>query len=299
MVSPKVATIGFFDGVHRGHRYLIEQVCEVARVRGYEPTVVTFPIHPRKVMQSDFTPCLLTACEEKQHLLSKTGITHCIMLPFTRELAGLSAFQFMRLLQTTYNVRVLVIGHDHRFGHKRTESFDDYERYGHELGIEVLRARAYPYNDTTFVSSSLIRKMLLSGNVEEAAGLLGYTYFIEGVVVGGYRIGRRIGFPTANIALVEQDKLVPDNGVYAVRICLDGCEYGGMLSIGTRPTLENDGERSIEVHIFDFQGDIYDRQLRISFLKRTRGEQKFSSLEELKAQLHRDEVQIRTYLSSY
>lgn len=299
MVSPKVATIGFFDGVHRGHRYLIEQVCEVARMRGYESAVVTFPIHPRKVMQSDFTPCLLTACEEKQYLLSRTGISHCIMLPFTKELAGLSAFQFMRLLHTTYNVRVLVIGHDHRFGHKRSEGFSDYERYGCELGIEVLRARAYPYNNTTSVSSSLIRRLLLLGNVEEASELLGYAYFIEGIVVGGYRVGRRIGFPTANISLVDQDKLVPSSGVYAVRVGLDGCEYGGMLSIGRRPTLESAGERSIEVHIFDFQGDIYDRKLRISFLTRTRGEQRFDSLEELKAQLHRDEVQIRTYLSSH
>lgn len=299
ILQPAVATIGFFDGVHRGHRFLIEQVHRAAAERGLASSVITFPVHPRRVMQSGFRPELLTTCEEKVALLADTGIDCCIMLPFTPELARLSARQFMSVLKEKYRIQALVVGHDHRFGHNRSEGFDDYVRYGKELGMEVLLARAYFINNEKeiTVSSSVIRRLLREGDVSRAAEYLGYEYFIEGTVVGGYRVGRKIGFPTANLRVNDSDKLIPSDGVYAVRVCLDEEEYGGMLSIGYRPTLNNGLDRSIEVHIFHFEGDIYGQLMRISFVRRTRSELKFDTTDQLIARLHEDEAEIKAILS--
>lgn len=265
-------------------------------MRSLEAAVVTFPIHPRKVMQQDFAPQLLTTCDEKVHLLQASGIDRCLLLPFNSGVAGLSACEFMSLLKEKYGVQVLVIGHDHRFGHNRAEGFDDYVQHGRELGMEVLLARAYHYGNTT-VSSSLVRRNLQEGRVEQAAELLGRDYSLQGTVIGGYRVGRTIGYPTANLKVGDPDKLVPADGVYAVRVYLDDTPLNGMLSIGLRPTLDNGSERSIEVHIFDFRGDIYNRSLRISFVRRTRDELRFSDLTSLTEQLHRDEAEIRAILS--
>ena len=300
--TPAVATIGFFDGVHRGHRYLIEQVCEAAAERGLASAVVTFPIHPRRVMQSDFHPQLLTTCDEKVRLLERAGIDACIMMDFTPQLAALSARQFMALLKEQYRIEALVIGYDHRFGHNRAEGFAEYAAYGRELGMEVLPARAYYLNRSegqgagSDVSSSGIRRLLQAGDVKAAAQALGYRYFMQGRVVGGYRVGHRIGFPTANLCVNNPDKLIPADGVYAVWADVDGHRYGGMLCIGTRPTLANGSDRSIEVHLFDFQADIYERPLTLSFVQRTRDEQKFASVDLLVAQLHSDECEIRALL---
>lgn len=300
----RVATIGFFDGVHKGHRYLIEQVCEVAAVRGLASSVVTFPIHPRKVMKPDYRPDLLTTRDEKVALLAETGIDCCIMLDFTQEVARLSARQFMAILKERYRIAALVIGYDHRFGHNRSEGFDDYVRYGKELGIEVLPARAYSYmsggvepGTEGTVSSSAIRRFLSAGNVSEAAEYLGYDFFLNGTVVSGYQVGRKIGFPTANLHLNDPDKLVPADGVYAVRVSIGGTEYGGMLSIGYRPTFDNGANRSIEVHIFDFDADIYQQPMRISFVRFMRPELKFDTVEALVARIRRDEKEIRAVLS--
>lgn len=298
---PSAAAIGFFDGVHRGHRYLVEQVRAVAAGRGLAASVVTFSVHPRKVMQPDCRLQLLTTCDEKVSLLADAGIDQCFMLDFTPELARLSARQFMANLKERYRIEALVIGYDHRFGHNRSEDFADYVRYGKELGIEVLRARAFSYYDAKYeehtVSSSAVRRLLLEGNVSEAAECLGYHYFLNGTVVGGYQVGRKIGFPTANLRPSDPDKLVPADGVYAVRVLLEGKEYGGMLSIGTRPTLNNGTDRSIEVHIFDFGADIYRLPMRLSFVQRTRAELKFSSVDALVSQLHRDEAEVKSILS--
>lgn len=300
---PGAATIGFFDGVHRGHRYLIEQVREVARARGLASSVVTFPVHPRKVMQASFQPGLLLTRAEKLDLLYKAGIDRCIMLDFTPALSQLSARQFMALLKDRYCIEALVIGYDHRFGHNRAEGFDDYVRYGQELGMEVVLAHAYSCKvedangDGQNISSSFIRSLLHQGDVSAAASCLGYDYFLQGTVVGGYHVGRTIGFPTANLKVDCLDKLIPADGVYAVRVVVDGCEYGGMLCIGLRPTLDNGTNRSIEVHIFDFHTDIYNHPMRISFVRRTRSEQKFHSVDELIARLHRDEAEVKNILA--
>ena len=293
---PSVATIGFFDGVHRGHRFLIEQVCKAAAARGLASSVITFPVHPRKVMQPGFHPELLTTCDEKVALLAGTGVDYCVMLDFTLDLARLSAKQFMAALKQDYQVQALVIGYDHRFGHNRSEGFDDYVRYGRELGMEVILAQAYS-TDAMTVSSSAVRRLLLEGNVSEAANCLGYYFFLNGTVVNGYHVGRKIGFPTANLCVNDSEKLIPADGVYAVYVFLGEKKHTGMLSIGYRPTLNNGIDRSIEVHIFNFDADIYNQPMRLSFVRRTRPELKFDSIEELIEQLHKDEAEITAILS--
>ena len=296
---PSVATIGFFDGVHRGHRFLIDQVRREAAARGLESAAVTFPVHPHQVLQSDYRPKLLTTPQEKLALLAETGIDTCILLDFTPHLASLSAREFMEVLQHRYRIRALVIGYDHRFGHNRSEDFGDYARYGRELGIDIRPAEAFRLPDAPGgepVSSSLIRRLLRTGDVAQAATCLGYPYFLNGTVVSGRRIGHQLGYPTANLRPDHPDKLIPANGVYAVRVETEGRTYGGMLNIGRRPTLDNGDDRSIEVHIFDFDRDIYHEPLRLSFIRRIREERKFDSVDQLTEQLHRDATAIRTLL---
>ena len=307
---PLVATIGFFDGVHRGHRYLISQVQQVALQRGMTPAVVTFPRHPRQVMQADYAPRLLTTFDEKMQLLSDTGVSCGILLDFTPALARLTARQFMQMLAADYGVQVLVIGYDHRFGHNRSEGFDDYVGYGRELGIEVIQAHQLPPDESGLVvSSSQVRLLLSQGEVAEAARLLGYPYFLQGEVEFGYQVGRTIGFPTANVLPNDPFKLIPADGVYAVRVAVadenppeDGhsfskvTSYDGMLCIGHRPTLQNGPSRSIEVHLFDFEGDLYHRTLRVEFVQFTRKEERFDSLEALRQRISLDEQEIRTLL---
>ena len=308
-IRPNVATIGFFDGVHRGHRYLIEQVRAVAAGRGLASSVVTFPVHPRKVMQADYHPKFLTTCDEKVSLLAKTGMDYCMMLDFTPEIARLSAREFMSILKERYQIQALVVGYDHRFGHNRSDGFEDYARYGRELGMEVLLARAYSYSKEAHgkeasvtevtVSSSAIRGLLQEGNVSDAAEYLGYDFFLDGTVVGGYQVGRKIGFPTANLRVSDSDKLIPADGVYAVHVHLEGVRYGGMLSIGYRPTLANGADRSIEVHIFNFNADIYNSPIRVSFVRYMRPGLKFSTVEQLVARIRRDEEEIEEVLSGF
>lgn len=305
--EPCVATIGFFDGVHAGHRFLIRQVEEIAAAKGLRSALVTFPVHPRKVMNSDYRPELLTTAQEKIELLAHTGVDYCLMLDFTSQIAGLTAEQFMtRILKERYGVECLVIGYDHRFGHNRQEGFEDYCRYGERIGMEIVRARACTYNiaaegeqpHEVHVSSSLIRGFLRHGEVAQAARCLDYEYFLSGVVVGGYQVGRKIGFPTANLQVDDPDKLIPADGVYAVRVSVDGQTYSGMLNIGKRPTFDNGGvRRTIEVHILHFHSDIYNRALRISFVKYIRPELKFSDIDALIAQLHQDRSEVEALFS--
>lgn len=290
-ISPSVATIGFFDGVHQGHRFLISQVKEVASACGLCSSVITFPTHPRKVLQPEFCPQLLSTPEEKLRLLGETGIDHCILLPFTLELSRLSAREFMQLLRQEYNIRTLVIGYDHRFGHNRAESFEDYQCYGEELGISILRAEAYTEGDDK-VSSSVIRKLLAQGDVTTASTYLGYPYGLEGEVTSGYSIGRKMGFPTANLALTHPDKLIPLEGVYAASVYVDGHKYLGMLNIGRRPTLNNGSHLSIEVHILHFSGNIYHREIRLELLHFIRPEMKFASVDDLVLQIQKDKETI-------
>lgn len=292
-LEPCVATIGFFDGVHRGHQFLIQHLVNTARKDGLASTVITFDQHPRKVLQCDYQPEMLSTLESKLLLLSKTEIDNAVVLPFSKEMAKMSARDFMRqVLHDHLHVKKLFIGYDHRFGHNRAETFEDYVRYGKEMGIEVIKNQAYSMNGIN-ISSSVIRSFLKEGEVDMANQCLGYPYTIIGKVVNGYHEGRKLGFPTANLDLSHFGQMIPAPGVYAVKARLEGtvvCKQG-MMNIGTRPTF--DGKQlTLETHIFNFEGDIYDQLLLVSFVKRIRGERKFESPEELAAQLKEDEQMI-------
>ncbi|WP_249117248.1 bifunctional riboflavin kinase/FAD synthetase [Prevotella jejuni] len=288
-----VATIGFFDGVHRGHRFLIDRVIEEAQRSGMSSAVITFDRHPREVLQTDYQPDLLSTLDEKLLLLSKTHVDNTVVLHFDASLAALTAHDFMRdVLQGQLKVRKLIIGYDNRFGHNRSEGFDDYVRYGKELGIEVIRADAFLPDDVC-VSSSVIRTCLREGRVEEANRLLGYDYTIESRIVSGYQNGRKMGFPTANLDVTRCQQLLPASGVYAVLVRLkDSVGWKrGMMNIGHRPTF-NGTTTSMEVNLFNFSGDLYGQELLVSFISKIRDERKFDSIDALAEQLQHDKVQI-------
>ena len=288
-----VATIGFFDGVHRGHRFLIDRAIEEAQRSGMSSAVITFDRHPREVLQTDYQPDLLSTLDEKLLLLSKTHVDNTVVLHFDASLAALTAHDFMRdVLQGELKVRKLIIGYDNRFGHNRSEGFDDYMRYGKELGIEVIRADAFLPDDVR-VSSSVIRTCLREGRVEDANRLLGYDYTIESRIVSGYQNGRKMGFPTANLDVTRCQQLLPASGVYAVLVRLkDSVGWKrGMMNIGHRPTF-NGTTTSMEVNLFNFSGDLYGQELLVSFISKIRDEHKFDSIEALAEQLQHDKVQI-------
>ncbi len=295
-----VATIGFFDGVHRGHRFLISQVCEQAKAEGREAMVITFDRHPRQVLQDDYQPALLTTTDEKLQLLEETGIDTVAVLHFDRVMASLSARDFMeQVLLGRLNVRTLVTGYDNRFGRGRTENFNDYVRYGQELGIRVVQSEAFMLGGE-HVSSSLVRSALLRGDVAHAARCLGRPYVLTGRVVSGHQEGRKLGFPTANVDVSASACLVPANGVYAVKVGImaDGTHaassatFEGMMNIGMRPTFSGH-RQTLEVYLFNFNGDIYGRELSVAFIRHIREEQRFDSADMLAAQLRRDEAEIK------
>ena len=285
-----IATIGFFDGVHIGHCHLINMLKKVARERCMESCVITFDRHPRQVVQPEWCPEMLTTLDEKKQLLEATGIDRCEVLHFDREMANQSARDFMlHTLKERLGVSILATGYDNRFGHNRSEGFDDYVRYGKEIGIEVIRGDELT-DGSNNVSSSSIRRMLKEGRIEDATRCLGREYTTTGTVVGGEHIGRTIGFPTANIRPNDSTKLIPANGVYAVDVWSDTGEIlrrRAMLNIGTRPTFDGKAT-TIEVHIPHFEGNLYGSTLTIAFIRKIRDERKFDSPEALVEQLNKD-----------
>ncbi len=285
-----IATIGFFDGVHIGHCHLINMLKKVARERGVEACVITFDRHPRQVVQPEWCPEMLTTLEEKTQLLEATGIDRCEVLHFDREMANQAAHDFMlHTLKEKLGVSILVTGYDNRFGHNRSEGFEDYVRYGKEIGIEVIKGEELT-DGSNNVSSSSIRRMLKEGRIEDATRCLGREYQLTGTVVGGEHIGRTIGFPTANIRPDDSSKLIPANGVYAVDVWSQAGDINrerAMLNIGTRPTF-NGTATTIEVHIPHFAGNLYGSTLSIAFLRKIREERKFDSPEALVEQLNKD-----------
>ena len=285
-----IATIGFFDGVHIGHCHLINMLKKVARERGVESCVITFDRHPRQVVQPEWCPEMLTTLEEKTQLLEATGIDRCEVLHFDRDMANQSAHDFMQhTLKEKLGVSILVTGYDNRFGHNRSEGFEDYVRYGKEIGIEVIKGEELT-DGSNNVSSSSIRRMLKEGRIEDATRCLGREYQLTGTVVGGEHIGRTIGFPTANIRPDDSSKLIPANGVYAVDVWSQAGDINrerAMLNIGTRPTF-NGTATTIEVHIPHFAGNLYGSTLSIAFLRKIREERKFDSPEALVEQLNKD-----------
>lgn len=295
--SPLVASIGFFDGVHLGHRYLIQQIKQKADEKDMLSAVITFPVHPRKILQTDYQPALLCGYEERVNRLATTGLDLCISLDFTSEISHLSAREFIhKILKERYNVDTLLIGYDHRFGHNREDGFEEYQKYGTEEGLDIIQAKEF---EGEHISSSRIRMLLKEGDVQKAAELLSYNYQISGKIVEGFKVGRTIGFPTANIQSWEQYKVIPAFGVYAVFVYIDEVKYGGMLYIGKRPTLHNGENVSVEVNVFDFEGDLYNKSLTVEFLEFVRPDQKFDGLEILRAQLYQDQENVSIILKKY
>lgn len=287
------ATVGFFDGVHQGHRFLIHELRRLADERGQTAAVFTFPVHPRIVLQANYQPKLLNSFDEKLRHLATTEADCCAVLDFTRELATLSAREFIeQILWQQWGVRTLLVGYDHRFGHNREEGFEAYAAYGEACGMEVRKATPYlPSEGEDAVSSSRIRQFLAECRVEEAAQMLTYPYLLKGHIVGGRQIGRMMGFPTANIEVDEPFKVWPGNGVYAVWVHLRDTRYKGMLSVGNRPTV--DGQSlTVEVHLLHFSDTVYGEAIEVEFIHFVRQNRRFKDLEALKEQLEIDREEV-------
>lgn len=286
------ATIGFFDGVHRGHQFMIDSLTTMAHAQGRQSLVITFDRHPRQVVHADYVPQLITTTDEKLQLLHATAADRIEVLHFDAQMAQLSAYEFMRqVLHEKYGVAMLLTGYDNRFGHNRAEGFADYVRYGEEMGMKVLQNTPIDI-DGLRVSSSLIRRLIVEGNITEASNCMGHPYSITGCVAHGFQEGRRIGFPTANIVSESAEKLVPGNGVYATRVSVEGGEWmPAMLNIGTNPTFQRQ-QTTIEAHIIGFEGDIYGRKVRVEFGRKLRDEQRFESVEALQKQLEADKKEV-------
>lgn len=286
------ACIGFFDGLHRGHQFLLQHLINRAKANGTKSAVITFANHPRKVVQPDFELHLIDTLDERLAKIESAGIDVCFLLDFTEEIRQLTAEQFLKdFLSEKLHVRELLIGYDHRFGRNRAEGFDDYVRYGRECGMNIVQEPVFSSGENAEqnFSSSEVRRNLLSGNVALAAKLLGAPYALTGTVVDGHKLGRKLGFPTANIKPCNQDKIIPARGVYAVRAELsDGSLLPAMLNIGVRPTVDNTEQLSLEVNIIDYSGNLYGQDIRIFFIDRIRDEIKMPSLDELTAQLAKD-----------
>lgn len=287
-------TIGFFDGVHSGHRYLLQQLETLAYANDLSAIAVTFDCHPRTVIQKDFVPSLLTTQEEKLNLLSEAFKGEVVIMPFTPELSTLTASEFMQsVLREKLNAEMLLMGYNHRFGHGGGTP-EEYVAWGKGTGLKVCFAEALAGEK---VSSSRIRNLITLGEIEKANSLLGYPYFLTGKVTEGKQIGRRMGFPTANLSPPKL-KLLPKCGVYAVWVIMpDGTKQGGMLCIGHRPTIEANGEISVEAHVFDFNGNLYGESISIDFIGKLRDEQHFASLDALQRQLTLDAISARAMIS--
>lgn len=280
-------TLGTFDGVHLGHQSILDKIKKATLDKKSESVVLTFFPHPRMVLQQDSSIKLLNTMDEKAILLEKFGIDNLIIHPFDEVFSSLSAEAFVKeILVDTLNIRKIIIGYDHRFGKNRSANINDLISFGKKYNFEVEQIEPKEVNEIA-ISSTKIRKSLLEGNVKLANQYLGYAYFISGEVIEGRKIGRTIGFPTANIQISEDYKLLPKKGVYVVATKIKSTLFFGMMNIGTNPTV-GINEQSIEVHFFNFNSDIYKERLEISVLGYVRSEQKFDSLELLKQQLEKD-----------
>lgn len=289
-INNAVITIGTFDGVHCGHKVIIEQLKKAAKKIDGETVVLTFFPHPRMVVFPDDNDLkLLNTIEERTSLLEKAGIDHLIIHPFSKKFSKLSALDFVRdILVNKINAKKIIIGYDHRFGKNRTGDFDDLKNFGETYDFEVEEIPAQDIQQIN-ISSTKIRNALIDGEINAANQFLGYNYFLSGKVVEGEKIGRKIGFPTANIFIENSYKLIPKNGVYAVKVKVKEITYNGMLNIGNRPTI-NGKNQTIEVHIFDFNEFIYGEIITILFIERIRSESQFDDMTQLKNQLTLDKI---------
>lgn len=293
-----VVTIGTFDGVHLGHRKVIQRLNEIAAEQNGESVVFTFNPHPRLIVQPDDNSLrLITTLEEKTSLLATLGVDNLIVFPFTKEFSELTYSEFVKtILVDKIKTRFLVVGYDHKFGKNRAGGYEYLKECAEQFNFGIEKLDALLLQDIN-ISSSKIREALESGDVEKANNLLGYFFTFYGKVIGGSKVGRSIGFPTANIESPDIHKTIPGYGVYAVKIVIGSEKFNGMLNIGIRPTFnQNADNRSIEVNIFDFDKDIYGKNITLQFVKRIREERKFNSPEALIAQLHIDKKSAINYL---
>jgi riboflavin kinase/FMN adenylyltransferase len=300
-IKNAVVTIGTFDGVHIGHQKIISRLQEVARQKGGETVILTFFPHPRMILHpDDLNIKLISTMDEKAERLANLGIDHLIITPFTRDFSNLSPQEYIReILVKKIGTTQIIIGYDHRFGKDRSGGLKELQHYSSELGYQVEEIPEQDIDEVA-ISSTTIRNAILSGDIKTAENFLGYPFHLTGKVIKGDQIGRQLGFPTANLFIEESYKLIPSDGIYAVRVDFKNGEgnlkrANGMAYIGHRPTI-NGMSRNIEVNIFDFKEDIYGQSIRLNFLEYMRDDQKFNSLEELKEQLSLDEVKARNLL---
>jgi len=286
-LEPTVITIGTFDGVHVGHSTILRRLINSANSKGLKSAVLTFFPHPRMVLQKDSNIKLLNTLDEKKRVLDSVGLDYLIVHPFTQSFSRLSALEFVRdILVNQLQVRKIIIGYDHRFGRNRNANINDLITFGQTFGFEVEEIAAQDIDEVS-VSSTKIRKALLSGDVLTANSYLGYEYMLTGIIKKGKGIGRKMGFPTANLKIQEDYKLIPENGVYTVYSLFGDKKVHGMMNIGYNPTFEEKNQ-SIEVHYFDFDADLYEKEIEVRFLQKIRDERKFESIELLGKQLEQD-----------
>lgn len=285
--KPTIVTIGTFDGVHLGHQKIVAQITKNAHALNCESLVLTFFPHPRMVLQESTEMKQLNTLNEKIALLDNLGIDNLVVHPFDKEFSRLTAEEFVKkVLVDVFKIKKIIIGHDHRFGRNRTATIDDLINFGETYGFEVEQISAEEINEVS-ISSTKIRNALLEGNIELATNYLGYDYSLTGIIFKGKQLGRTIGYPTANITIEEDYKLIPNNGVYIAKSVLNGKTVFGMMNIGTRPTVDGT-KQTIEINFFDFKQDLYEQKITVSLLHRMRSEQKFESIDALKNQLGKD-----------
>lgn len=294
-----VVTIGTFDGVHIGHRKIIQRLVKKANKKNRASLVLTFYPHPRIVLNKDTNIKLLNTLEEKSDLMESLGVDHLVVKKFTLEFSRLSAETFVKeILVDTLKCKEIIIGYDHRFGRNRAANIDDLKEYGEIYDFKVTEISAQEINEVA-VSSTKIRQALTSGDLKTANSYLGSFYTLSGTIIKGKGIGKPMGYPTANLHIEEPFKLIPKNGVYAVRSEIEETYFYGMMNIGSNPTVNEEGGQFIEVNYFDFSDNLYGEKIRIELLERLRDEEKFDSLEELKAQLDKDKSQALKISESY
>lgn len=293
---PTVVTIGTFDGVHLGHKKILDQIIANAHQMDCDSLVLTFFPHPRTILQEGTEMKQLNTLNEKINRLAALGIDYLVIHPFDKEFSRLTAEAFVKeVLVDTFKLKKIIIGHDHRFGRNRTANIDDLITFGQTYGFEVEQISVKEINEVS-VSSTKIRNALEAGQIALANDYLGYPYSLTGIVTKGKQLGRTIGYPTANIKIEESYKLIPADGVYIAKSILNGTTVYGMMNIGNRPTVDGTTQ-TIEIHFFDYNQNLYQQEITVSLLKRLRSEQKFESVAALQAQLHQDKTDALHYIA--
>ena len=293
-----VLTIGTFDGVHIGHQKIIKRLVEVSKIKNLTPSLLTFFPHPRMVLQKDADIKLINTIDEKKDILKQFGVSNLVIKEFTKEFSRLAAEDFVKnMLVKNLKAKHIIIGYDHHFGRNRNANIDDLKQFGKDFNFEVEEISKQDINDVA-VSSTKIRAALQEGDIKTANTYLGYNFMLTGKVIDGKKLGKTINYPTANLHIEETYKLIPKHGVYVVKSTIDNKEVFGMMNIGYNPTV-NGKHQTIETHFFDFNKNLYGKNLKIELLQRLRDEQKFSSVEELQSQLHIDKKNALEFIKSH